>query len=119
MKLQLHYYLWKLNQALYGMKKEEKRGILDMVKDGAKIYLQEHPQCSFHGLTEYFGEPEKVATYYLPDDAVPKKRFLATKPIVRMFVYMFCCVAILFAVFFLGLFLLQTFAPDIPVHITK
>lgn len=118
MNLQLHYYLLRLYQALQ-CKRKEKRDILGFVSRNMKEYQETHPHGSFYELVGYFGEPEKVALDYLPEGAKPKKKFLGSRPILRILVLTLCWLTCFVGIFLLALFLMQHFAPPVPIQETE
>lgn len=115
LKLQIYHYLLKIYQAL-NCKHTEKCQILKQVKKNIKTYMEETPGSSCRSAIAYFGRPEEIAAYYLLDVA-PKQKFLASRPVLRIIFYTICCLILITAVFFLGLFLLQLLTPTIPVYI--
>lgn len=115
MKLQLHYYLLCVSQLL-PYKGREKQNILKFIAVSIWSYVKENSIHSFRQVKEHFGSPEQVAAQYWPDGNPSKKKFLACKPIARILVFTCFWMAVLFGVFVLSIFLLQQFAPTVPVY---
>ena len=80
---QLNKYYHQIGKRLH-CGKEQKKQILDGLRNDIEEFRLDHPDCSFEDIQEHFGSPEDIAGEYLNDiTASDLKKELSMKVLLR------------------------------------
>lgn len=109
----MQYYLLCVSQLL-PLKGKEKRSVLSFIKNNLQEYIGERSHISIQQINAGFGTPEEVAKEYGFDEESTKKKFLASRPILKIVLCALGGIAALFVVYFLVSFLLYHMITTVP-----